>query len=256
MKPRLKIKKSINLLFLVACLSWACRSFSLPDINRSVSDVRNWLLYGGEPNRSGFRHRPTRPTFEHVWTYELTSAPGKAITVANGIVVIPTLDGRIDFVDIETGQRLGRMKTEDREEATCALQDNLLFIASRYGNHSLVAYRLNSGNYLWQINAGSVASEPLITGDGIYISALYKHIDKYDVQTGKRLWTFATTGQHHSSPAIDNHTVVVGCDTGILYAINAETGELKWQTSLTTGIMATPIIKEGKVFVGSIDSTF
>ncbi|MCH8981887.1 PQQ-like beta-propeller repeat protein, partial [candidate division KSB1 bacterium] len=249
------LKKTLFLLLLLASLFWACGSIRIKNI-QTVPTEENWTLYGGDPSRANYRDETLAPPLEHIWTYKATSAPGKTLTVANGLIYFVTLDGRLDVVNIENGKRFGRLKTEGHFEATCAFYENDLVIASRYGNKTLTAYNLEQGKHLWKINAGDIASEPLVTSEGIFVSALYNHIDKYRLETGERIWTFKSEGQHHSSPALSQNTLVVGCDNGNIYALNAEKGTLKWEVTTGASIFATPIIKDEKVFVGSSDSVF
>jgi len=247
--------KTFFLLLLLVNLFWSCRSVKIKNI-QTVSTEENWTLYGGDPSRVNYRAATLAPPLEHVWTYKATSAPGKTLTVANGLIYFVTLDGRLDIVKIETGEKFGRLKTAGHFEATCAFYQNNLIIASRYGDKTLAAYDLEEGKYLWKINAGDIASEPLFTSEGVFVSALYNHIDKYNWESGERIWTFKSGGQHRSSPALSQNTLVVGCDDGTIYALNAEKGTLKWKVATGASVFATPIIQSENIFVGSSDSIF
>lgn len=246
-----------HLLFVILTSAvWSCGSLKLKHVDLTVPAEENWNLYGGRPNRVNYRNKNLSPPLEHRWTYKATSAVGKALTVANGVLYFGTMDGRIDAVAIETGEKLGRLKIERRYEATCAFFQDHLVLALRYGDETLVLYDLSRGEQIWQVNAGDIASEPLVTSDGIYVSALYNHIDKYAFETGEKIWTFKTEDQHRSSPAISGKTLVVGCDDGTIYALDSESGELKWKVSAGASVFATPIIEAETVFVGSADSVF
>ena len=140
--------KTFFLLLLLVNLFWACRSVKIKNI-QTVSTEENWTLYGGDPSRVNYRAATLAPPLEHVWTYKATSAPGKTLTVANGLIYFVTLDGRLDIVKIETGEKFGRLKTAGHFEATCAFYKNNLIITSSYGDKTLAAYNLEMGKYMW-----------------------------------------------------------------------------------------------------------
>ncbi len=225
-----------------------------PPANGQV--VKDWTVAGGDFGRTGYRNATLPQHLLQTWTHKTTSAVGPTLVVADGLVYVPTLDGRLDVVDVRSGDRIGRQKLAGNLEATSVYSQGNLFIAYRYGDKTLASYDLSKGSYNWQIDAGDIASEPLITPDGLFVSAQYRHLDRYDPATGEKQWTFETADQHRSSPAISGSTVVAGCDNGTIYALDAETGSLKWEASATAAVLATPALSEGRVLVGSLDSTF
>ena len=220
------------------------------------ADLPNWTTYAGGPTRTSFRDDPIKPPLYNIWTYKATSAIGPTLIAVDGVVYFTTLDGRLDALDIATGDRRGRTKLPDNIEGTCTYADGYLFIALRFGDKTLRKYDVAKGDFVWRIDAGDIASEPLVTHDAIYVSALYRHIDRYDPLTGDKVWSYATKDQHRSSPALAGKTLVVGCDNGSVYALNADSGELKWKANAAGAVFATPVISEGKVFLGSVDSVF
>ncbi|MFQ5770294.1 MAG: PQQ-binding-like beta-propeller repeat protein [bacterium] len=247
---------TLFILLFATHLSWSCRSLTIKHSLEKQSTNRNWILFGGEDRRINYRANTVAPPLKNVWIYKSTSAISPTLVVVNGVLYFATLDGRIEAVNIKTGKRIGRQKNEDNQEATCAFYKGNLIIASRYGHLTLANYNLENGKYLWKVDAGDIASEPLVADDGVYISALYNHIDKYDLNSGKKLWSFKTADQHRSSPALSKNILIVGCDNGTLYALNAETGTLEWQIQTDASIQATPIVWNHTIFVGSADSLF
>lgn len=219
-------------------------------------ELRGWTQFGGDPQRTSFRERSPQPPFENIWIYKASSAIGPTLLATDSLLFFTTLDGKYEVLNIGTGQRLVRNKCSDAYEATCALNKNKLILASRYGDETLALLDLKSGRYQWRINAGDIASEPLMTENAIYIAALYKHIDKYDFETGEKIWTFKTEGHHRSSPALYKDWLVTGCDNGAVYALSAKTGQLHWRFDARASLFATPVISQETVFIGSLDSSF
>ena len=70
------------------------------------------------------------------------------------------------------------------------------------------------------------------------------------------LWTFQAGDMIESTAAVVNGTVYVGALDGMLYAIDAETGEKKWTYQTNSSIKASPAIHGGVVYFGDGDGVF
>ena len=227
-----------------------------PDSLEDAARHSNWNFLGGDPQRTHSVPNTVRPPLQNLWTHRASSAPGKALLVVDGVLYFATLDGRVAAVDVHTGKKLGGFKAPRVVEAGCAYDQSSLILASRYGKDTLSRYDLSTGDYLWKVPAGHIATEPLILGDAVYVTAIYNHADKYDLRDGRRLWSFRTEDQLHSSPALGPGVLVFGSDDGTVYALNPDNGELRWTFEAGGSVFATPTICGETVFLGALDSVF
>ena len=70
----------------------------------------------------------------------------------------------------------------------------------------------------------------------------------------RRGWTYPTVASVDGSAAVADGVVYVGDDNGIMYAIDADTGKLRWKISTPgsgTSIVARPAVVGGTVYIGS-----
>ena len=70
------------------------------------------------------------------------------------------------------------------------------------------------------------------------------------------LWTFQAGDMIESTAAVVDGTVYIGALDGILYAIEAETGEKRWTYQTNSSIKASPAIHDGIVYFGDGDGVF
>lgn len=70
------------------------------------------------------------------------------------------------------------------------------------------------------------------------------------------LWTFQAGDMIESTAAIVDRTVYIGALDGILYAIDARTGEKRWTYQANSSIKASPAIHDGVVYFGDGDGVF
>ncbi len=69
----------------------------------------------------------------------------------------------------------------------------------------------------------------------------------------KLLWTFTTMAGVVSSPAVANGRVFVGCNDGAVYCLNSSNGELVWYYPTESEVKSSPAIDNGCVYIGSGD---
>lgn len=66
----------------------------------------------------------------------------------------------------------------------------------------------------------------------------------------EQTWVTKTGGPVRSSAALADQTVYVGSDDGYLYALDLETGELRWRYRLAGAVASSPAAASGRIFVG------
>lgn len=246
--------KYIKIFLAISVLFVQCAKIKINFRDLEETPTYNWHMYGGNPARTNFSPVDISLPLELQWRYNASSAIGKALIVNNGIVYFPTMDGRLYAVDIESGKKIGHKKIGI--DATCAFHDTSLFIASRYGEETLFKYNLKRAKNDWEIDAGDIASEPLPLDNSVAITALYQHIDLYDVTDGSKIWQMKTDDQIRSSPACHLKTIVFGCDNGLVYAVDQVSGSMLWKFKTQASVLSTPAIKDSIVYVGSSDKNF
>lgn len=243
--------KYIKFIFLFILIFIGCSKIKIIPFDTAPLDIINWEQYGGNAARTNFHPGDISLPLKLKWRYDATSAIGKTMLAVDGILYFTTLDGRLYAVDISSGKKIGQKKIN--VDATSAYQDGNLIIGLRYGDETLFKYNLKTAKYEWKIDAGDIASEPLILPENIVVTALYNHIDLYDAKNGVKIWQTKTPDQIRSSPALKNDKIVFGCDDGFVYAVEKLTGSIIWKFKTGASVQATPVIGDSIVYVGSLD---
>ena len=246
--------QQLKLVILILLVLSNCTKLTLRKQKPIINSSPGWEMSGGDLARTNSCTGTISLPLKLDWRHNTSSAIGRTLLVKNGVIFFNTLDGRIYAYNIETGKKLGHIKTE--HHATSIISGSTLFIARRYGDDTLFKYDLNRGKNVWKFNAGDIATEPLIINDGILVTALYNHIDYYDIDNGEEIWKFETDDQIRSSPAIEGSTIIFGCDNGYIYAINKVSGKKLWTFETGASVQASPSIKDGIIYIGSGDQYF
>lgn len=77
-----------------------------------------------------------------------------------------------------------------------------------------------------------------------------------NINTGERVWRFATKGKVYSTPAVWKDIVVVGSSDHFIYGVNARTGALLWELKTAKAVLGSPVIDRGIAYIGGSDGTF
>lgn len=74
-----------------------------------------------------------------------------------------------------------------------------------------------------------------------------------NANSGKRMWTFPACGGVVSSPTIEDGKIFVGSTNYNFYCVSADSGKVIWFYTTDGAILSSPIVEDGRVFVGSND---
>lgn len=169
-----------------------------------------------------------------------------------------------------------KFKTTGRVISSPLVVGEVVYVGSTDG--SLYAVNRGDGTQRWKFDAkGPISSSPAFHDGLVFISSLDGLVYAIDAGTGQSKWTFATKGERRftapgihgaiprtermpdpfdvftSSPAVANGIVYIGSGDQHLYALDANTGALRWSFATGDVVHASPAIANGVVIIGSWD---
>jgi len=130
---------------------------------------------------------------------------------------------------------------------TPAIVDEMVYIASTEG--ILYCLDAETGDEIWNSPNKCGWASPAVFNDKVYTN--YDKVYCLDAGNGDELWNYPI-GDSHSSPAVAYGYVYIPDNDGSVYALDADTGELIWQSSmLGTSIWNAPAVADDKVYIAS-----
>lgn len=150
------------------------------------------------------------------------------------------------------------------------VSDGRIYFGSVKGN--VIALDVESGGELWRkpLTAsgsggfGCAPSEaavplygtPVVDGELVYISGYDGKIYALNTIAGAERWIYPRQGNLHSfigGLVLDEGKLYIGSVGGIIYNLNAETGDLIWEFETGEQLWATPAINDDILYIGSFD---
>ena len=141
----------------------------------------------------------------------------------------------------------------DSGESSPAIVKGILYFGSTDGN--LYALNATDGMKLWNYSTGGpVESSPAVDNGIVYAGSSNGSLYALNATNGDKIWSFSTDIIYSSPTFVDDVVYFAGSHT--VYALNAKSGLMLWNNSITSaywGIYSSPAVANGVVYIGSDD---
>jgi outer membrane protein assembly factor BamB len=222
------------------------------------SAAAGWPLFRGDAARTGARPAaPASAPIAHlraVWRLGAGAVVGSPVLTGD-LVIVPSTDGRLLFIDRARG-RLLHAVTIGASECSPTLVGGVLHVGTDDG--ALIGIDVATGGEVYRARLGGlVRTSPLPSGDAMVVGTVDAKgggaafaIDA----KGKTVWT-RKLGAVFSSAALAGSRVLCGSDEGALHALEGATGAILWSAKLGAKVRATPALSGETAIVGAFDGT-
>ncbi|MBL8299202.1 MAG: PQQ-like beta-propeller repeat protein [Rhodanobacteraceae bacterium] len=185
------------------------------------------------------------------WRYQTGDAVIGSAVVDSGTVYFGSNDGQIYALDAATGRRRWNLVTGGPVPATPAIAKGTLYVPSYDGK--FYALDAANGNQRWKFATGgerryeargvhglqprtqtiadifdTYLSSPTVVDGTVYFGSGDNHVYALDANTGALRWKFKTGDVVHASPAYADGVIYVGSWDGKFYALDARDGHERW----------------------------
>jgi outer membrane protein assembly factor BamB len=225
------------------------------------SSANDWTSFGGSTSRTNVAPTSLKPPLEEAWEYNALAGITSTPLVRDSMVMITTLNGELQVVNIINGKRLGYVVMESAIAGTPALDGVSAIVPVAGGNETLVSLTLHNSQQNWKVAVGPIESSPLLSGGFVYVTTMEGRVFCLDKQDGKEIWRFNSGTDERrkpirSSPATDGISIFFGGDDGVVYALDSGTGTPRWKFNAGAPVFATPVVAGQSVLVGTRGGTF
>ena len=187
------------------------------------------------------------------WTEPVGDSIVGGPVVAGNLVLVGSSDGNLYAFDVAEGVERWRFTAGDKVWSTPAVVEGVVYFGSIDGN--VYAVSLEDGHKLWQFRTkGAVAASPTFARGRVYVGSFDSVFYAIDAQTGVEFWRFKDANSWFWGRAIaTDDTVYAPSLDGNLYALNIDTGRLRWTLETEGPIAGSPVIVHDMIAVASDD---
>jgi len=202
-----------------------------------------------------------------LWNHEVGGQLWAPLRYHEGNLYFGSDDSTFYAFDVGKKQLRWQFDTGGIIRSGADIGDGRVLFASDDG--FLYALAADSGAEIWRFDLGSsgmtrvlpatdppyrydyLHSSPTHHDGTVYVGSANGVLYAIDRETGQERWQFETGGKIRSSPAVDGRNVYFGSWDGHLYAVGAVDGGLIWRFDTEGIVQGSPAIGAGNVFVGS-----
>lgn len=125
----------------------------------------------------------------------------------------------------------------------------------------LAAFDLRTGEPVWPqpfvttpspdvTQPSYFAASPLVQGRTLYVGSLDHHLYALDAESGRVRWTVELGGGIPTTPAWAEGLIVVCCNDGRVYGVDPEARRVVWTIEVGAPLLTDPLVIQGAVFTG------
>ena len=215
--------------------------------------VDDTVYYGGEANL--LVARDTR-TGEERWVSAQTTAASRSAALVNGVLVVGSEDQNVYGVDQATGETRWQYTLGDGNGTiqTPAIADGAVYVGTFGGDqNAFVGLDLQTGAERWRLEGTSGEGfHAAGAADGsVFVPSDAGMLRALDAASGEVRWTYTSTDMMKAAPTIVDGVVYAAGDDGIVLAIDATSGAEHWRLPLDGPIGFGPVLVDGHLYVGT-----
>jgi outer membrane protein assembly factor BamB len=222
------------------------------------------LAGGGLERRQVYDGNESLPAGQLNWKLPVEQSWGSTPVIAQGLVLAHN-SGTLYALDARTGQAKWIFPAH-YVGSDPALWNDLVYFGSM--DYALRAVDAKTGVERWNFKTqGFIFSSPAVADGTLYFGSYDGHLYALDAATGTERWRFKTLGLAQpfheydaeaeeemsgavgSAPALAGGTLYFTSHDGHLYAVEAATGNEKWNFN-AGGLISNPGVAQGVIYFG------
>lgn len=152
-------------------------------------------------------------------------------------------EGSLVALDAAAGSERWRYASQQRLAGAPAVTEGTVFVGDARGVHAVST----EGDRRWRFqgrpledhewhNWSYEGSSPAVADGTVYVGAADERVYALDAESGEQRWEFWTWNNVTGAPVVTPDTVYVGSDDTVVYALDVDTGERRWEFATTGGI--------------------
>lgn len=165
------------------------------------------------------------------WSSPTVGTIGGVVQVVHG-----QGDGWIRGYEAQTGKKLWEFDTNPKDSVWPKTRNELISTPVVYDNRVYIANGQDPEH-----------------GEGVGHMYCIDATKRGDITSTGMIWHFDKIRRSISTPAIKDGIVYQSDFSGFLYALDAKTGEMIWQHDLFAAVWGSPILIDGKLYIGDED---
>lgn len=175
------------------------------------------------------------------WTVKATDSHtemcANAVTLQDGVVYVPFINGEIFAIDNQTGavfwkSRLGNSTDQIvLKDQIPIINDGKLYLTSQ--NQNIYALNTKDGSLVWNYKLDSPNNDiPVLFFDNKIFTQSANNLYSFEAHTGKLVYQKSFDEPLHGKPVTDGENIFIANEKNVVYALSPNKPDILWQFKL------------------------
>jgi outer membrane protein assembly factor BamB len=204
-------------------------------------------------NRNAVSQEELTPPLKSVWEQEYLFLPGRGFTISEEFLFFGTGTGHMAVARISDGDLIGKKRLGKACPVPPTIYSGILYQTFEDGPAGLVAYDLNQGRILWEIEETTSRASPVACDKKVFFLTTSGKISCYHYLTGELIWDKIVDRQTVNSPAFNQNVLITAGLHGQVKALEYTSGVVLWENSVPDAILADPVIYEDRIYIATYE---
>ncbi len=225
---------------LIVVISGCSRKFKMP--KESLGRESNWPFHRANIQSTGEIDGSFNGKINVIWEQETGTRPSGPLTMGNGYLVYPGSRKKVRIYDGLDGAYCGYVRTKGHTPTGMVISDSLAYYVDGPRNYVLRCFNLLRRKALWTAPVKDAASGSIILNNKLILSLTEGTILAFNTSTGEKEWFFNTKERLLAPPSANQMQIVQPGDRGTVFFVNSENGDELVRKELKKPILATAAV--------------
>ena len=246
-----KLNSKFFILFSIIFL-FGCNKLQITNFHNNIDPATsNLQTYNFNYQRNNVIEEEIDPPIELVFEDDFNGLATNGFSAVDSILFFGTGKGYLVAFDLNKNKVLGKKKFGLSTSAPPTIYLNILYQAYDNGDYGLIAYDVEEGNKLWEIENNLTSSSPIVADNKVFYQSNQGKVFCANYLTGETIWSADLNCFGINSIAYENGIIISTNQNGEVYALEYTSGIVLWEKILTDKIFANPVINENHVFIST-----
>jgi outer membrane protein assembly factor BamB/tRNA A-37 threonylcarbamoyl transferase component Bud32 len=186
-----------------------------------------------------------------LWRFACEDEVRSSPAVHDGVLYAGAYDNNLYAINAKSGKFLWKYATEGGIASSPCVHEGRVFVGS--SDKLLYAISIDTGRIAWTCpTQDRIWSSPKAAFGHVFFGSDDHHLYAANIHSGRVVWTFEAEREVRSSPAIGDEAIYVGCEGGVVYAIDTS-GQARWRFRARRGVTSSPALTKDMAYVGCQD---
>lgn len=212
----------------------------------------SWTAYLGGPRHDASAGEQLNAEPQPLWSTQVGRAVRGSPALGESVIVVGVAERQVVLLDRTSGQPFWRQTVDGTVLSGPLLDGDRLYVATEETPDGTVrALRLRDGDRLWKRRTGSVAAPLALLGPALYAGTETGIVYRLGLEHGEVTWRRQLPGAVRAGPVPNAAGVAVATTADTIFLLDAVSGDVLARQATAGTVLGTPVLDGQRLYAGT-----